>query len=85
MELNLKYSFSVAGEVSSPVYNYPHTTPPPDVSVIGGYYYRGCLFPNLQGLYIYAHFTGYRIMIIGAPPKGHIIAVHVRGFYCLTH
>ena len=30
------------------------------VSVTGGYVYRGCLFPNLRGIYIYGDFgSGY--------------------------
>ena len=27
---------------------------------IGGYMYRGCLFPNLNGMYIFADFTRYQ-------------------------
>ena len=26
------------------------------VSITGGYVYRGCLFPNLRGIYIYGDF-----------------------------
>ena len=28
------------------------------IAVIGGYVYRGCLYPNLNGLYIYGDLTG---------------------------
>ncbi|XP_071159989.1 HHIP-like protein 2 isoform X2 [Mytilus edulis] len=36
-----------------PVYSYPHAT---GKSVTGGHFYRGCLNPNLNGLYIFGDF-----------------------------
>ena len=40
-------------EAVSPIDSYPHSV---GVSVTGGYVYRGCVFPNLQGLYIFGDY-----------------------------
>lgn len=49
---------SPVGHVISPIDVYDHQTV--GVSVTGGYVYRGCLFPNLGGMYIYGDYgSGY--------------------------
>ncbi|XP_073205722.1 HHIP-like protein 1 isoform X2 [Lepidochelys kempii] len=42
-----------------PIYAYPHKM---GKSVIGGYVYRGCESPNLNGLYIFGDFMSGRLM-----------------------
>ncbi|XP_069493529.1 HHIP-like protein 1 [Ambystoma mexicanum] len=42
-----------------PIYAYPHKI---GKSVTGGYIYRGCEFPNLNGLYIFGDFMSGRLM-----------------------
>ena len=37
-----------------PIHAYPHTV---GKSVIGGYVYRGCQYPNLNGKYIYGDYV----------------------------
>ncbi|XP_033125968.1 HHIP-like protein 2 [Anneissia japonica] len=41
-----------------PIHAYPHTV---GKSVIGGHIYRGCLFPNMNGHYIYGDFMNGRL------------------------
>ncbi|XP_034025283.1 HHIP-like protein 1 [Thalassophryne amazonica] len=43
----------------SPIYAYPHKL---GKSVTGGYIYRGCQMPNLNGLYIFGDFMSGRLM-----------------------
>ena len=40
-------------EAIPPIHSYPHSV---GVSITGGYVYRGCMFPNLQGLYIFGDY-----------------------------
>ena len=48
---------NIVPEAVPPIHVYPH---PVGVSVTGGYVYRGCVFPNLQGLYIFGDYgSGY--------------------------
>ncbi|XP_030628876.1 HHIP-like protein 1 isoform X2 [Chanos chanos] len=42
-----------------PIYAYPHKM---GKSVTGGYVYRGCEFPNLNGMYIFGDFMSGRMM-----------------------
>ncbi|XP_061599591.1 HHIP-like protein 1 [Cololabis saira] len=42
-----------------PIYAYPHKM---GKSVTGGYVYRGCEYPNLNGLYIFGDFMSGRLM-----------------------
>ncbi|XP_053701570.1 HHIP-like protein 1 [Synchiropus splendidus] len=42
-----------------PIYAYPHSK---GKSVTGGYIYRGCEYPNLNGLYIFGDFMSGRLM-----------------------
>ncbi|KAG8449137.1 hypothetical protein GDO86_015985 [Hymenochirus boettgeri] len=42
-----------------PIYAYPHKL---GKSVTGGYIYRGCQYPNLNGLYIFGDFMSGRLM-----------------------
>lgn len=44
-----------------PIYAYPHKQ---GKSVTGGYIYRGCEFPNLNGLYIFGDFMSGRLMAL---------------------
>ncbi|KAK5885788.1 hypothetical protein CesoFtcFv8_016888 [Champsocephalus esox] len=42
-----------------PIYAYPHTM---GKSVTGGYVYRGCEYPNMNGMYIFGDFMSGRLM-----------------------
>ncbi|XP_069591499.1 HHIP-like protein 1 [Ranitomeya imitator] len=44
-----------------PIYAYPHKV---GKSVTGGYVYRGCEYPNLNGLYIFGDFMSGRLMAL---------------------
>ncbi|XP_016042831.1 HHIP-like protein 2 [Erinaceus europaeus] len=44
-----------------PIYAYDHTM---GKSITGGYVYRGCEFPNLNGLYIFGDFMSGRLMAL---------------------
>ncbi|CAF93906.1 unnamed protein product, partial [Tetraodon nigroviridis] len=44
-----------------PIYAYPHKV---GKSVTGGYVYRGCQYPNLNGLYIFGDFMSGRLMAL---------------------
>ncbi|KAJ8356536.1 hypothetical protein SKAU_G00193300 [Synaphobranchus kaupii] len=44
-----------------PIYAYPHTM---GKSVTGGYVYRGCEYPNLNGMYIFGDFMSGRMMAL---------------------
>ncbi|KAJ1104981.1 hypothetical protein NDU88_002389 [Pleurodeles waltl] len=44
-----------------PIFAYPHKL---GKSVTGGYIYRGCEFPNLNGLYIFGDFMSGRLMAL---------------------
>ncbi|NXX74522.1 HIPL1 protein, partial [Urocolius indicus] len=48
-----------------PIYAYPHQL---GKSVTGGYVYRGCEFPNLNGLYIFGDFMSGRLMSLKEDP-----------------
>jgi len=50
---NLFLQISDLTDSIPPIHAYPHRT---GRSVTGGYVYRGCLFPKLQGLYFFADF-----------------------------
>ncbi len=39
-----------------PVAEYPHTNDPYRCSVIGGFVYRGLMYPNMQGIYFFADY-----------------------------
>lgn len=49
--------------MTPPAYSYEYTADP-EASVITGHIYRGCLFPNLKGLFFYAEWRGYVKMCI---------------------
>lgn len=44
-----------------PIYAYPHKM---GKSVTGGYVYRGCEYPNMNGMYIFGDFMSGRLMIL---------------------
>jgi len=44
-----------APALTLPIHEYPH---PPGVAVTGGYVYRGCAIPELEGTYFFADFVG---------------------------
>lgn len=44
----------VVGPFIPPIDVYSHSV---GVSVTGGFVYRGCLYPNLRGLYIFADYA----------------------------
>ncbi|XP_026769878.3 HHIP-like protein 1 [Pangasianodon hypophthalmus] len=48
-----------------PIFAYPHTV---GRSVTGGYVYRGCEMPNLNGLYIFGDFMSGRLMSLKENP-----------------
>uniref|UniRef100_A0A2R9BSE7 Glucose/Sorbosone dehydrogenase domain-containing protein n=1 Tax=Pan paniscus TaxID=9597 RepID=A0A2R9BSE7_PANPA len=48
-----------------PIFAYPHTV---GKSVTGGYVYRGCEYPNLNGLYIFGDFMSGRLMSLQENP-----------------
>ena len=47
---------SVRPDMTLPIDSYAYGTE--GISVIGGHVYRGCLYPNLNGMYIYGDFIG---------------------------
>ena len=54
LNINLKLVLLLlVPEAVPPIDAYPHSV---GVSVTGGYVYRGCVFPNLQGLYIFGDY-----------------------------
>ncbi|XP_045679116.1 HHIP-like protein 1 [Phyllostomus hastatus] len=49
-----------------PIFAYPHKM---GKSVTGGYVYRGCEYPNLNGLYIFGDFMSGRLMSLREGPE----------------
>ncbi|XP_076979625.1 HHIP-like protein 1 [Tamandua tetradactyla] len=49
-----------------PIFAYPHKL---GKSVTGGYVYRGCEYPNLNGLYIFGDFMSGRLMSLQENPR----------------
>lgn len=50
-----------------PIFAYPHKL---GKSVTGGYVYRGCEMPNLNGLYIFGDFmSGYVLLRCSKPTR----------------
>ncbi|XP_004682075.1 PREDICTED: HHIP-like protein 1 [Condylura cristata] len=49
-----------------PIFAYPHKL---GKSVTGGYVYRGCEYPNLNGLYIFGDFMSGRLMSLREDPE----------------
>ncbi|KAM9202995.1 HHIP-like protein 1 isoform 2-T3 [Dugong dugon] len=49
-----------------PIFAYPHKM---GKSVTGGYVYRGCEYPNLNGLYIFGDFMSGRLMSLRENPR----------------
>ena len=47
------HDITVYDDTIFPIHDYPHSV---GRSVTGGYVYRGCSFPNLQGLYFFGDF-----------------------------
>ena len=50
-----------------PIVEYPHSE---GISIIGGYVYRGSLFPKMQGYYFYSDFISSRIWSLKENPEG---------------
>ena len=44
---------AVTEKAIPPIHDYPRNV---GVSITGGYVYRGCTFPNLQGIYIFGDY-----------------------------
>ncbi|XP_016075652.1 PREDICTED: HHIP-like protein 1 [Miniopterus natalensis] len=59
-----KYVLLLADDVL-PIFAYPHKL---GKSVTGGYVYRGCEYPNLNGLYIFGDFMSGRLMSLRENP-----------------
>ncbi|XP_054423633.1 HHIP-like protein 1 [Pteronotus mesoamericanus] len=49
-----------------PIFAYPHKM---GKSVTGGYVYRGCEYPNLNGLYVFGDFMSGRLMSLRESPE----------------
>ncbi len=49
------------GGLTDPIYEYPHG---PECSITGGYVYRGCAMPDLQGMYFFADFCSGKVWTI---------------------
>jgi hypothetical protein len=56
-------NIAVVSEAIPPIDAYPHS-PSFGMSVTGGHVYRGCAFPNLQGLYIYGDYSTGRVFAL---------------------
>ncbi|XP_043536604.1 HHIP-like protein 1 [Chiloscyllium plagiosum] len=56
---NKPFSLGCVADDVLPIFAYPHRL---GRSVIGGYVYRGCEMPNLNGLYIFGDFMSGRLM-----------------------
>lgn len=48
-------------DLTSPIYEYGHSTNPPRCSITGGEVYRGCAIPELHGAYFFADFCSSEI------------------------
>ncbi|KAM9801628.1 HHIP-like protein 1 [Neosynchiropus ocellatus] len=60
LSLSLRYkSLALPPDDVLPIFAYPHKL---GKSVTGGYIYRGCQMPNLNGLYIFGDFMSGRLM-----------------------
>ena len=46
-------NFPPVSDAIPPIHTYSHSV---GVSITGGFVYRGCVFPNLQGLYIFGDY-----------------------------
>jgi glucose/arabinose dehydrogenase len=54
-------------QYSFPVYVYPHVATNPCTAVTGGYVYRGTLFPNMAGYYLFADYCTDEIRSLNNP------------------
>ena len=55
-----------AGEWELPIHAYPHSS---GKSITGGFVYRGCLYPKLQGKYILGDYVSGRMWALTEPPQ----------------
>ena len=65
-EGNACYDSELCAEIEAtpPIHAYPHTD---GRSVTGGHVYRGCLFPNLVGKYIFGDYVSGRVWALTPP------------------
>ncbi|EPQ14949.1 Cholesterol 24-hydroxylase [Myotis brandtii] len=62
---NAQNNFPHPADDVLPIFAYPHKL---GKSVTGGYVYRGCEYPNLNGLYIFGDFMSGRLMSLRESP-----------------